>query len=245
MSNDKHYVIVFIGPQGSGKTTLAKPLNKKLTAQGFRSCIVKMTDYTIFHIWFIKFVTWLVRDNIVFVKFYENLAPQKLASPTFFRRLLLFLIVLHMFGLVMSLLRLRLFRLVRRCRIIVDDEGFIFKQIPDLLFMVAYSKPGVRELKLVRMFFKFLVIIARNTLRGCVIVRVRAPYSVLRERYVRRGLIEPRSYIEFQDRVYDIVLRYVPVLYNDCRHIEVDGVRDVVRNLEQVFNAIITREDHG
>ncbi len=241
----KAYYVILVGPQGSGKTTLAKLLVREFRARGFKPCIVKMVDYTIFHILFIRFVNRLVWDSVVHVKFYENLPPQKSASPTVYRRLLLLLIVLHTFGLVMSLLKLRLFRLVRRCRIIVDDEGFIFKQIPDLLYLVAYSKPGVRELKLVRMFFKFLIVLARSTLRGSVIVRVRAPYSVLRERYARRGLIEPRSYIEFQDRVYDIVLRYVPVLYNDCRHIEVDGVRDVVRNLEQVFDAIITREDHG
>jgi len=245
LSSGKNYVIIFIGPQGSGKTTLAKLLIRELAAQGFRFCIVRMIDYTILHIWFIKFVNWLARDNIVFVKFYENLPPQKSASPTIFRRLLLLLIVLHMFGLVMSLLKLRLFRLVRRCRVIVDDEGFIFKQLPDLLFLVAYSKPDARELKLARMFLKFSLALARDIVKGGTIVRVRAPYSVLRERYARRGLIEPRSYIEFQDRVYDIVLRYVPVLYNDCRHVEVDGVGDVVRNLEQVFNAIITRGDHG
>jgi hypothetical protein len=204
-----------------------------------------MIDYTIFHILFIRFVNRLVWDNVVYVKFYEPLPPQKSASPTIFRRLLLLLIVSHMFGLVMSLLKLRLFRLVRRCRVIVDDEGFVFKQLPDLLYLVAYSKPSIRELKVVRMFSKFIVILARSTLRGGVIVRVRTPYSVLRERYARRGLIEPRSYIEFQDRVYDIVLRYVPVLYNDCRHVEVDGVGDVERNLEQVFNTIITRGDHG
>ncbi|MBE9391236.1 hypothetical protein IOK49_03995 [Fervidicoccus fontis] len=237
-------MIVLIGPQGSGKTTLAKLLVEELRAQGFRPCIVKMIDYTMFHILFLRFVNRLVWDNVVYVKFYENLPPQKSASPTIFRRFLSLLVVLHMFGLVMSLLKLRLFRLVRRCRIIVDDEGFIFKQLPDLLFLVAYSKPGVRELKLAGMFSKLSVVLARNTLRGGVIVRVKAPYSVLRERYARRGLIEPRSYIEFQDRVYDIVLRYLSVLCNDCRHVEVDGVGDVMRHLKQAFNAIITHEDH-
>jgi ribose 1,5-bisphosphokinase PhnN len=244
LSSSRNRVIVFIGPQGSGKTTLAKQLTRELRAQGFRPCIVKIIDYTILHLWFIRFVNRLVRDNVVLVKFYENLPPQRSASPAIFRRLLPLLVFSHMLGLVMSLLKLKLFKLMKGCGVIVDDEGFIFKQLPDLLFLVAYSKPSIRELKLARMFSKFSVILVRRTLRRGVIVRVKAPYSVLRERYARRGRIEPRSYIEFQDRVHDIVLRHVSVLYNYCRHVEVDGVGDVVWNLKQVFNFITTDEDH-
>ncbi|ADY01287.1 hypothetical protein VMUT_1081 [Vulcanisaeta moutnovskia 768-28] len=234
-------MIVLIGPQGSGKTTLAKLLVEKLRAQGFRPCIVKMIDYTIFHILFIGFINWLVRDNVVFVEFYENLPPQRSASPEVFKRFLPLLVLLHMLGLIMSLLKLRLFRLVKGCEIIVDDEGFIFKQLPDLLFLIAYSKPSTREFKLARMFSKFSVILARSTLRGGVIVRVKAPYSALRKRHARRGLIEPRSYIEFQERVYDAVLRYVPELYNNCKHVEVDGIGDMMRNLRKILNVINNR----
>ncbi|MGC9107628.1 MAG: AAA family ATPase, partial [Infirmifilum sp.] len=158
-------MIVLIGPQGAGKTTLAKLLVEELRAQGFKSCIVKAIDYTIFHHMFIRFVNRLVKDNVVFVVFYENLPPQRSASPAIFRRFLPLLVFLYMLGLIISLLKLKLFRLVKGCGIILDDEGFIFKQLPDLLFLIAYSKPSNRELKLAGMFFKFSVVLTRSTLR--------------------------------------------------------------------------------
>ncbi|MGC9106843.1 MAG: AAA family ATPase, partial [Infirmifilum sp.] len=60
MTLTKAYYVILVGPQGSGKTTLAKLLVEELRAQGFRPCIVKMIDYTIFHILFIRFVNRLV-----------------------------------------------------------------------------------------------------------------------------------------------------------------------------------------
>jgi hypothetical protein len=161
---------------------------------------VKLDTYTLLHISFIRIVNGLFRRAGVIVRFYEDLPPAVSAPLSAYRKLMPLMVALHLLGFLASQVKLLLAR--RGARVLVEDEGFVFKQIPDLMFMVGWlgshrSKP---LLKLLSFSTLFLLTAARRL--DPVIVWLRAGYGTLRERYKRRGTpIEPRIYVEFQERL--------------------------------------------
>jgi hypothetical protein len=232
--------VIFIGPQGSGKTTRARLLVERLYARGVRACVIKMVDYTVFHLWFIRFINLLVRDNVVLVRFYENLSPQRSASPNIFERLLPILALLHILGLILSLIKLMALRALRRCEVIVDDEGFVFKQLSDFYYLAVSVSPGITSSKLSSVFLRVLLTAMIVVIRGGVIVHVSTPYEVLVERYKRRGVVEPRAYIEFQEGVYNTMR---DILYSrrgcECHYVTIDDRENPHKSINNIIYTIL------
>jgi len=192
--------IVFVGPQGAGKTTLAKFLVKKLRSNEKHGiCYVKLIDYTIFHHMYLRALSKLNRSgdpSIIFSKLFPLYVLQ------------------HIMGLLMSYVKFAILRLASRCTFTVEDEGFIFKEIADLYF-IAHATGTLKSrfnLRLIRGILALVLALGGKVLgENAVIIYVSAPYNVLKARYVADNRnIEPKPYVDFQSVVYRLIIDRLP-----------------------------------
>jgi hypothetical protein len=163
-----------------------------------RCRLVKLDTYTLLHISYIRIVNGLFRRAGVIVRFYEDLPSAVSAPPSAYRKLMPLMVALHLLGFLASQVKLLLAH--RDARVLVEDEGFVFKQIPDLMFMAGWSGSHRFRplLKLLSLSTLFLLIAARRL--DNVIVWLRSGYGTLRARYRKRGTpVEPAIYVEFQE----------------------------------------------
>ena len=205
-------LIVLTGPQGSGKSTLARLLLARCPS---RCRLVKLDTYTLLHISYIRIVNGLFRRTGVIVRFYEDLPPAVSAPPSAYRKLMPLMVALHLLGFLASQVKLLLAR--RGAQVLVEDEGFVFKQIPDLMFMAGWSGSHRFRplLKLLSLSTLFLLTAARRL--DPAIVWLRADHGTLRARYRKRGTpVEPGIYVEFQERLRARLLRGFRVLELDA-----------------------------
>jgi DNA polymerase III delta prime subunit len=205
--------IVFIGPQGAGKTTLARLLTRKLMCKGFRMCNIRLIDYTIYHYIYLK-VLISIAKNVDFAEV--------------FSRLLLLFIILHFIGSSISILKFALLRFIWRCEVIIEDEGFIFKEIADIYFTLGITnslRAGANQ-HIVRSFLKYLFSIGRKSMKNTILIYVNAPYSILKMRYERnRKKVEDRRYVAFQDSIYKLLLNHANVICEDMyQGLRVDNI---------------------
>jgi len=160
-------------------------------------------------------VNGLFRRAGVIVRFYEDLPSAVSAPPSAYRKLMPLMVALHLLGFLASQVKLLLAH--RDARVLVEDEGFVFKQIPDLMFMAGWSGSHRFRplLKLLSFSTLFLLIAARRL--DPVIVWLRSDYGTLRARYRKRGTpVEPAIYVEFQERLRARLLRGFRVLELDA-----------------------------
>jgi hypothetical protein len=176
---------------------------------------VRLDTYTLLHISYIRIVNGLFRRAGVIVRFYEEQPPASLIPPPAYRKLMPLMVALHFLGFLASQVKLLLAR--RGAQVLIEDEGFVFKQIPDLLFMAGWSGSHRSKplLKLLSFSTLFLLTAARRL--DPVIVWLRADHGTLRARYRKRGTpIEPRIYVEFQERLRARLLRGFRILELDA-----------------------------
>jgi len=228
-------LIVFVGPQGVGKTAHALLLSRELKSLGCDVHITSLIGYTVFHLKFIGLLNRICKTNVVAIKFYEDLPPQPSASPEIYRRLFSLLILLYFIGYLMSLIKYKLLRIFHR--VLIEHEGFIFKQIADLHFMAGYAK--VKSSSLTgRLLKRFNVLLLSALLKNLVIiVRLEADISSLQQRYVGRLHIEPAHYLSFQNRIYEKLLKWLDSLSN-INVLNINSDRRVVEVHSDIFNFI-------
>jgi deoxyadenosine/deoxycytidine kinase len=171
------------------------------------------------------------------VKFYED-APQKMVpNPKFIRKMSTLYIMLHVFGLFISIVKVTLLR--RIYDIVIEEEGFVFKDI-NVLFSLLLA----RESKTQRSIFLYLLnfvlrLIARSLASNSYIVRLTAPYTVLRKRYLIRGThIEPRHYVLWQEAVFNVMQRLFPTLFvtviDTSRLNPFEVAREILRTIQHI-----------
>lgn len=198
-------VVVFVGPQGSGKSTLAYIFNKL-----FKVKVVKAIFYTIFHIWGIKIINFLgaISGKTVVVKFYEDDAPRLSASPELYRRLMRFFVLLHILGLVIDHIAILLRSWKAGNKIVIEDEGFIYKQLADLLYLAKFVGFPMGH-PLIKFFVSLALMILKHVDKA-VLFMVH-DYNILRSRYLKQKAytgwrkVEPVDYVLFQIAVYKAV----------------------------------------
>jgi GTPase SAR1 family protein len=196
-------LVVFVGPQASGKTTMAKLLIKRLLSRGLKICNAKLIDYTIFHHRFLKILRLIVKDVD--------------ASKVFVRLFPLYVLA-HFVGVLISEVKVVSLRLAKKCHIIVEDEGFIFKEIADLYFIASSTGALNERLNryIMKAFMKFLLLQARTLIGSLIVFNVNSTYNALVIRYKLRGKIEPKRYIDFQVLLYRIMAHYIDTSYGDA-----------------------------
>jgi deoxyadenosine/deoxycytidine kinase len=191
----------------------------------------------VFYHGFSRSLDIVVRSNRVPAKFYED-EPQKMViNPEFMKRLSTLYIMLHVFGLFISIVKMILLR--RIYDIVIEEEGFVFKDI-NLLFSLL----SVIESKTQRSIFLYLLdfvlrLIARSLASNSCIVRLTAPYTVLRKRYSMRGThIEPRHYVLLQEAVFNVMQRLFPTLFvtviDTSRLNPLEVAREISRILQHI-----------
>lgn len=194
------YLIIFIGPQGAGKTTQAMLLLKRLKSLNYDVNVTSLITYAFFHLKFISLLNKLCKTNVIMVKFYEDLPPQPSPSPEIYRRLFVLLLVLHFMGFMLSLIKRAFLKLFHE--MLIEHEGFIFKQIADLYFLAGFVKIELNSAsgKLLKMLSTLLL--SSLLKERVIIIRLESDINSLKKRYVKRPHIEPTHYINFQNSVY-------------------------------------------
>ncbi len=218
-------MIILVGPQGAGKTTLANIIRKRLS-KDHKVCVVKLIDYTILHHTYLKIL---------------RIMTEKPSNETIFARLAPIYVFLHLAGFVISRIKFAIYSLTKKCYVIVEDEGYIFKELTDFYFIMGVT--GALRNKFVkysaRNFLRFLFRVAFKKMYHYIIVYVDAPYEILLQRYIKtRRYIEPEAYINFQRFLYNILLQHVVAYHKDfCRYIYIRSMN--VKSLLSVADFII------
>ncbi len=249
LKGSNSWLIVFVGPQASGKTTQAKPLQTMLKSNGASARVTRLVYYTLFHMYFIRFSGILCRlfsKKCVMVKFYEDLPPRLSPSPEMLRRLFWLLVVLYILGLFISFLKLRFLNIFSS--ILIEDEGFVFKQLADLLYLARRAGLKTKDLSVkasdlstfaLSIFIKLLFGTLSSINSRMVVVHLKAEPECLKPRFRTRAHIELPQYLAFQESVYREMIRrplcFKKVLEIDaCRSTGevrqriIDGLRDLL-----------------
>jgi hypothetical protein len=199
-----------------------------LAYQGWRVTSTRAIYQTLLYHGFSRFIAIMVRSNKVLIKFYEDDLPKMVPNPEIIRRLRTLYIILHVFGLMISAVKIAL--LSRVYDFVIDEEGFLFKDIDVLFRLLLRGK--VRGDTFPRLLELALRLIARSLKPNYCVVRLTAPYTVLRKRYLLRGThIEPRHYILFQGAVYNVMQRHFSKLFVGVIDTSKSGPLEVAREV--------------
>jgi energy-coupling factor transporter ATP-binding protein EcfA2 len=224
----KRRVLILLGPQGVGKSTAASLLARILASQGWRVISTRAIYQTLLYHGFSRFIAIIVKANRVLSKFYEDDSPKMVPNPEIIRRLRTLYIILHVLGLIISVVKIAL--LCRAYNLVIEEEGFLFKDINVLFSLLLRGK--ARGGTFPRLLELALRLIARWLKPNCCIVRLTAPHAVLRGRYSLRGThIEPRHYVQFQEVVYNVMQRLFSKLFVAVIDTSKSGPLEVAREV--------------
>jgi len=219
-------MIMLIGPQGAGKTTLANIIRKQLS-KSHKVCIVKLIDYTILHHTYLGILRVLAKkssNRIVFMRL----------SPLY--------VFLHFIGFIVSKIKFMLLSSTRKCHVFIEDEGYIFKELADFYFIMGVT--GALENKFVKhiakTFLRFLLKAAFKGIHKYIVVYIDTPYATLLQRYITsRKHIEPEAYVNFQRFVYKMMSPHIITYLKDfCLYIYTKNVDTM--SLTHIANFVIS-----
>jgi len=224
---------VLVGPQGSGKTTQALLLRFWLwKVYHVNVNVEKFIHYTIPHKALLSIAVKIAKllGRVEPIKFHRDEPPGYSPSREVFGVFFPFLVCTHIVALAVDS---TLFRI--REEILVDDEGFEFKQIADLYYLAR--RFGLLSSKSFRLFLRLAIGLIRK-LGFNVIVFQMGDYRVLVDRYVRQKAsadwrrIEPEDYINLQQAVYNRIAREA---VHACF---VNAQRDLLEVFEEVLKCL-------
>lgn len=194
--------IIFVGPQGSGKTTQALLLAQSLAARKHtKVCITESIHYTIITKLWYQLIIFITRRRSSH-KFYENGGIQEFVEPTILRKLFPLDVLIHILSAVFSLLKI--YMLLLFYGTVIEQEGCILNQIVYIAFIHRKYISPISIAKKLGALFSLLP-------KRSVIMMLRVDYEQLKRRYLKRGsYIEPSYYVEFQSFMYDEVVKCLP-----------------------------------
>jgi DNA polymerase III delta prime subunit len=223
------FFIIFVGPQGVGKTTQAILLLRYVKHFCRRRVrLIELTHYVILHRIFASIVKLLGKT---YIKFYEDASFTEAPSPRLLKTLFPLLLVLHLISLIISNVSLNLKHKILQASVI-EDEGYIFKQLADI-FYTAYYCGAVLTSPINYTLLSIIIRKMYTPTRKCIIVYLRTlNHEILRKRCILQGRrhIEPAQFILFQTAVYDVLMNNLR-----CKVVIVDASK----NLIEVYLAIL------
>lgn len=228
-----HEVIVFVGPQGSGKTTHARLLCKKLQSLRWKTCCASLTHYTFFHLKLTNLLRQLCRNERFKITLCEGTPPETSSNSEIYRKLFGLLVLSHLvsFALSFALLKLLLFFYER----LLEDDGYVLKQIADLYYFANIAK--IDRHSIAGRLSKTLVRLLLSSLAGkkLIIIHLEVDSTNLQYRYIERKThVEPSNYIDFQNGIY----AKLSLVLNDSINGRVAKL-DASQSISQVHQQII------
>jgi deoxyadenosine/deoxycytidine kinase len=207
-------LVVFVGAQGSGKTTQARLLSKTLEYRGKKVHVTSLSYSPLFHCAFIKLAVKASGSNVVKTRFYEDKPAQASPNPKTVAKLLWVADLFQFSSFVLSQVKLAALKPFNK--IIIDHEGYVLKQIADFICLAgdAQKATGSKPKKSAGTLTGFLLrSLAKNRV---VLFYLKAEHASLRPRYAKRGTaVEPAGYTDFQNSFFENLLSAL------------DGVRSV------------------
>jgi len=189
-------LIIFLGPQGSGKTTQAILLKKRLEELGYRVTVTESIHYTLLlRIWH-KLLISLTGRKIKY-RFRSEGLVEEFVEPSLLARTFIIDFMINMVAAIISTLKLSILSIFYP--VIIEHEGltynqlaylcFIYRKLFSIKFLVSRYNILLRLLPK-----KKLIIVFDITNLNPVDLRVR-----YRE---RRSLSEPWYYVKYQAAIY-------------------------------------------
>jgi thymidylate kinase len=192
-------LIIFLGPQGSGKTTQAILLKRKLKMLGYRVTVTESVHYTILLRMWHKLLMFLTRRRIRY-RFRREGLVEEFVEPSLLARTFRVDFVVNLVSAVISSLKISLLSLLYP--VVIEHEGFVYNQLAYLCFI--YRKLFAMKF-LMRSYQILLRLPPRKRLVIVLDVSNLKP-GELYARYRRRGgLSEPWHYIRYQMVIYRVL----------------------------------------
>ena len=189
-------LIIFLGAQGSGKTTNALLLKRRLSKLGYKAVLTKAIHYTILLKLWHRFVAILTSRKVSY-RFRPNGSIEEFVEPSLLKRLISLDYIVSLASAVISALKIRF--LLMMFPIVIEHEGFIFNQLVYLLFIYRRL---VNEEVLLRKYRTLLSFIPKNVLVIFLDVSKLRPEDLYFRYHKRGSLSEPWYYVKFQTHIY-------------------------------------------
>jgi len=189
-------LVIFLGPQGSGKTTQAILLKRKLENEGYRVAVTESIHYTVLlRIWH-KFLILLTRRKIKY-RFRSKGLIEEFVEPSLLARMFKVDFIINLLSALFSFLKISL--LLFLYPIVIEHEGYIYNHLAYLFFI--YRKLFTINFVL-RKYKVLLRLLPRKRLIILLDISSLEP-SDLYIRYGKRGsLTEPWYYVKYQAAIY-------------------------------------------
>lgn len=205
--------IIFVGSQGTGKSYHATKIYNKLINN--LSLLYKkvMLASLNFHAFLHVNLTRII-DNIICKalnaclnkRFYMDKPSITIGNPKLYYVFLPLFIILHTLAFLLTEAYIHI--LSKRNIVIIDQEGYIMKQIADLHYLVLYAQLSSKSIcwKGLKKLYTFMILRLLRK-QPMVIFYLYSDYSTLVRRYIEReSPIEPPFYIAIQNTIFAIFL---------------------------------------
>jgi DNA polymerase III delta prime subunit len=212
--------VIFLGPQGVGKTTIASILQRRLKAVGKRVSIINGDQANTFHNIYIKTLSSL---KYIKERFYEDQDPVKRPDPNILTRLHLLDVLLGFIGHFLAFFRITLHLVVND--VVIEHEGFTFKFLVNYIYTHLvyvrsrlsicngkYMRSVIRaSVWMLKVLIKTLSNLARIFNVHTFIVLMPLPeYRELVKRYKKdQRPVEPYEYISMQYEFLRLILAWL------------------------------------
>jgi len=203
----KFKLIIFVGPQGTGKTTQATLLRYWLRLHNIKADIRALIHYTLLHKSLLRIIVFMAKifNRYSLTKFYPDEPPGYAPTPELMKVIFPILVYFHVISMFIDFLVFKL-----KQEVLIEHEGFLFKQIADLYYLG-------REFRLLnsKSFSLFLKLALRllQSLDSTIVISLQVnDYRTLVDRYAKQRLsgalwrkTEPWDYILLQQAVYRVL----------------------------------------
>ena len=206
-------LIILVGPQGVGKTTLARTLYWSYVSS--KKCPVAMITADIANIVYTIYLRIISYYKGIYVRFYPDQPRVLRPDPKVLPKLWIVEFLVSLFGHILALLKVMFLLLFYD--IVIEHEGFTFKFIANFAYdQYMYTRMITKSRStngITRALTRILIItiysligLSKLTKSRIYVINVHSTYNKLVSRYRFRGTpIEPRHYIEFQLSIYNLI----------------------------------------
>ncbi len=206
-------LIILMGPQGVGKTTLARTLHQRYAfLQRCRTAMIAADSANSIHTAYLRIISNL---RGLHIKFYLDRPGVLCPDPQVLSKLWVIEFLIGIFGHILALLKLALLLLSHD--VIIEHEGYTFKFVANFAYIQYMYANIIAKSRSTRRITRALTLILTTAIQSLIrlsklmklriyVINVQSTYNKLISRYrLRDSPVEPRHYIEFQLSIFNII----------------------------------------